>query len=176
MLNRSPLKFIAKAQTYLPLCNLAVDKYPDEAIAIHPIETWYQTYTFARLTELYKNQTEERWDGEAFNKPKLVEALNLLITALPMEEPIAIPEVPLGEYQEKVEGAVRPVSTSKTGQVWEIADNVYQLSIVQKSGKFIGEWKDLRHLIIRKCEEAGINKATASTQYAKWKSTKECSK
>jgi hypothetical protein len=57
---------------------------------------------------------------------------------------------------------VRPKSGSTTAKVWEIADEMRKLhpDLDQKS---------LRALIIPKCEENGINPATAATQFSKWK-------
>lgn len=54
-----------------------------------------------------------------------------------------------------------PNPMSTTGQVWVIANE-----LLAKCGE--GELPD-RSLIIEACIEEGINKATASTQYAKWK-------
>ncbi len=56
-------------------------------------------------------------------------------------------------------GAPNPMST--TGQVWTIANE-----LLAKCAE--GELPD-RKLIIDACIEEGINQATASTQYAKWK-------
>lgn len=60
---------------------------------------------------------------------------------------------------------VRPAATNTTGQVWEIADLIYE-----KRGKVID--KETRTQIIEQCVANGINTSTAATQYAKWKGSK----
>lgn len=58
-----------------------------------------------------------------------------------------------------------PKAGSTTGKVWEIADRVCP------AGAAID-----RNAIIAACKEAGINEATAATQYSKWKRAREASK
>jgi len=59
-----------------------------------------------------------------------------------------------------------PAAGSKTGRVWEIAEQVW-LAAGSPS-----ELKDVRKQIIAACEAEGINGSTASVQFGKWKSTK----
>ncbi len=61
------------------------------------------------------------------------------------------------------EPSVRPKGTSTTGRVWEIADSLFAAA---------GNQFPDRKAIIDACIAEGINQATASTQYAKWKKTK----
>lgn len=62
--------------------------------------------------------------------------------------------------------SAKPRSAGATGRVWEIADKV-------ESDNPTKEGKELRALIINACVKSGINPATASTQYSKWKKSKE---
>jgi len=62
--------------------------------------------------------------------------------------------------------AERPKGTSTTGRVWEIGD-----SILTGDPK-AADWKDIRAKLMAACEAEGINKATAATQYSKWKGAK----
>ena len=60
------------------------------------------------------------------------------------------------------EAPSRPKAKSTTGAVWEIADKLYSE---------LGGLPD-RKKVLAFCESAGINAATASTQYSKWKAAK----
>ncbi len=68
----------------------------------------------------------------------------------------------------------RPKGTTTTGLVWDIADQ--QLAIVCPGvvHPFPAEfdWKVVREALMVACENEGINKATAATQYSKWKGAK----
>lgn len=57
-----------------------------------------------------------------------------------------------------------PKSTSVTGLVWVLCDEVLEAS---------GGVMPARKIFIDKCLEEGINPATAATQYAKWKGSKQ---
>ena len=59
-----------------------------------------------------------------------------------------------------------PGAGSKTGRVWEIADEIWLAA-----GK-PSDTKGIRKQIIEACEAQGINGSTASVQYGKWKATK----
>jgi hypothetical protein len=62
-----------------------------------------------------------------------------------------------------------PAATSTTGKVWIIADRVLEsLSDITATT----DWKPIREAIIAACESEGINKATAATQYSKYKASK----
>lgn len=65
--------------------------------------------------------------------------------------------------REPGEPSARPKGTSTTGRVWEIADGLFTAA---------GNTLPDRKSIIDACVAEGINQATASTQYAKWKKTK----
>lgn len=76
------------------------------------------------------------------------------------------PEGPVSQGEKKAPrdpGAppARPKATSTTGRVWEIAD-----------GMMTGSALPERKAVIAACEAEGINPATASTQYGKWKASK----
>ena len=59
-----------------------------------------------------------------------------------------------------------PKTGSKTGLVWQIADNIYN-----EQTKPV-DFKIARRLIITACEAQGINGSTASVQFSKWVKTK----
>lgn len=59
-----------------------------------------------------------------------------------------------------------PKAGSKTGAVWEIAEQIYA-TFPNPSN-----WKELRSAIVTACEAQGINGSTASVQFSKWKQTK----
>ena len=73
---------------------------------------------------------------------------------------------PVAEGGEPGEAPARPRTAGATGRVWVIADEV-----LQKRGGVID--KETRTQIIAACEVAGINAATAATQFAKWKKSKD---
>ena len=62
--------------------------------------------------------------------------------------------------------AAQPSSGSKTGRVWEIAEELWV------THNNTTDWKSFRPHVIGACEAQGINSSTASVQYGKWKSTK----
>lgn len=59
-----------------------------------------------------------------------------------------------------------PKAGSKTGRVWEIAEQIWI-----DAGK-PSETKALRGQIVSACEAEGINGSTASVQYSKWRASK----
>lgn len=62
-----------------------------------------------------------------------------------------------------------PIATSTTGKVWVIADQVLaSCSDITTATN----WKPIRDEIMAVCERQGINKATAATQYSKFKASK----
>lgn len=76
------------------------------------------------------------------------------------------PEEPVSRGEKKAArdpGAppARPKATSTTGRVWEIADSLMKGNVLPE-----------RKAVIAACEAEGINPATASTQYGKWKASK----
>ena len=68
--------------------------------------------------------------------------------------------------------AERPTGTSTTGRVWELADAEYALHLHKMPDGGAIDWKALRDAIMTSCINGGINKATAATQYSKWKGAK----
>lgn len=70
-------------------------------------------------------------------------------------EPPKTPRRPSGT----VKPLKRPKEGSATGKVWDIAD-----SLVTE-----GSEAPTRQQVVEACEEQGLNKSTASTQYGKWK-------
>ncbi len=62
-----------------------------------------------------------------------------------------------------------PAATSTTGKVWVIADRVLASRPAITAAT---DWKPIRDSIIAACESEGINKATAATQYSKFKASK----
>lgn len=67
--------------------------------------------------------------------------------------------------REQATNTEAPKHGSKTGRVWEIAEDFYS------TGDFNSP-KELRKMIIAACENEGINSSTASVQYGKWVKTK----
>lgn len=77
---------------------------------------------------------------------------------IPKPPPSQMPPPPISEmFSIKTVGAP---SGGVTKRVWDIADQVV--------GQ-VGTPKDLRDQIISVCVEQGINRATAATQYSKWR-------
>ena len=66
--------------------------------------------------------------------------------------------------REPGEPIARPKATSTSGQVWEIADRLFV-----EAGNQIPD----RKATMVACEAAGINGSTASTQFGKWKASKQ---
>ena len=62
-----------------------------------------------------------------------------------------------------------PAATSTTGKVWVIADHVLASHPAITAAT---DWKPIRDSVIAACESEGINKATAATQYSKFKASK----
>ncbi len=62
--------------------------------------------------------------------------------------------------------AEAPKAGSLTGEVWVIAEQVYQ-----KNG-CPSDFKSIRKIIVDRCVQRGINPSTASVQFSKWRSTK----
>ncbi len=60
---------------------------------------------------------------------------------------------------------LRPKAGTKTGMVWDIADQ-----LTQEKGR-----KATRHEVVAKCMELGGNAATASTQYNEWQKSYQSS-
>jgi len=54
-------------------------------------------------------------------------------------------------------GITRPSAETKTGRIWEIADNL-STDVPAK-----------RAPVLAQCKEEGINNATAATQYGRWR-------
>jgi len=130
--------------------------------------------------------------------PPTVEYAELLKAALAAAEEIPLDEVPLHELEKTVrdlypdEGssksssgpkepktpkepgapADRPKATSTTGRVWELADVAYAAVMAKVADGAAPDWSVIRAEIIKLTDAEQINKATAATQYSKWKSAK----
>lgn len=63
------------------------------------------------------------------------------------------------------EPSAQPVSGSKTGRVWAIAEECFL--------KYPTIDKVLRKMVADACEAEGLNSSTMSVQYGRWKSTKQ---
>ena len=59
-----------------------------------------------------------------------------------------------------------PKKTSTCGLVWDLCEKV-----LSESGLIVGD-KALRTLIMKACEDEGINSSTSAVQYGKWSKTK----
>ena len=115
------------------------------------------------------NQTPPEDYGE------LVTACLEVLTKLPLDDtPIASLEKEVARLYPDGPGAVaaqpkdpnkppsRPRAAGATGKVWEIADQLFE------SNNGMPE----RKAVLAACESSGINVATASTQFSKWKASK----
>ena len=74
------------------------------------------------------------------------------------KKPVETTEAPAKKERIAQNGVVRPTSGTKTGRVWEIAD---QLS--QDTGA-----PATRAAVLEACSKEGINSATGATQYGRW--------
>ncbi len=63
--------------------------------------------------------------------------------------------------QPKQNDVTRPKDGTKTGQVWAIADKL--------SGEGDSTVPATRGDVMKACEAAGLNQATAATQYGRWR-------
>jgi hypothetical protein len=77
------------------------------------------------------------------------------------------PSQPRAPRPENTNPAEAPKSGSKTGRVWEIAEDIFS----SHSGG-LGDWKGLRNAIVAACESEGINPSTAGVQVGKWRHSK----
>jgi hypothetical protein len=75
----------------------------------------------------------------------------------------ANPSAPRSTVQVSAEA---PKAGSKTGRVWEIAEDIYKAQGAHT------DFKSLRKDIVAACEAEGINGSTASVQFGRWKATK----
>lgn len=139
----------------------------------------YSSYSHYELRILYYNTT-----GEAV--PDNIEYNKILKGVADLARSLILDETPLEELQAKLGREIgpvdprpapekggrkpsspgpttvtRPKAGSSTGKVWEIADSHYGEGI-PIDGAF-------RTKVIETCVTAGINPATASTQFGKWK-------
>lgn len=65
---------------------------------------------------------------------------------------------PARAKNETQNGVSKPASGTKTGRVWEIADEISALK----------QRPALREEVMAACEEEGMNRGTIATQYARW--------
>lgn len=102
-----------------------------------------------------------------------LEQLQLLVSRLPQEVAEQATQLPTAEKTKREKrapatdaGAVqsaRPKAGTLTGKVWEICDQVRE-----KHGSGF-DWKAHRSEILATCVAEGINNATATTQFSKYK-------
>jgi hypothetical protein len=72
-----------------------------------------------------------------------------------------------GASQETTQTGVKePSKPGSVKQVWIIGDEVY------KEKSTTADMKEMRKLIMAKCEAAGINPGTAGTQFGKWRTAR----
>jgi hypothetical protein len=99
----------------------------------------------------------------------------LTSTYAPQTAPASTPQAQTAQTQAPKQQTARatrepsgeaPKQGSKTGRVWEIAEELY------KNAVGVVNFKLLRSAIVSACEGEGINSSTASVQYGKWKNTK----
>lgn len=169
LLNHDTQSFVAKAEDYLTLCNLMEKVCPDEKISIQPTNSWHKSLKNEELKNFYQHHYGKPWIGETFDRASLVNILSLAVESLPLEKAIATAAIPQENSDGKEIPVGRPSPATKTGQVWVIADFLFTQLTSTKEKKFISDWKGFRLRLIKSCEDAGINSATASTQYSKWR-------
>lgn len=129
--------------------------------------------------------------------PPPVEYAELLKAALVHAKEIPLDEVPLHELEktvrdlypdEKQSGSTdpkepkkpkepgapadRPKATSTTGRVWELADAAYAKVMSKAADGATPDWTEIRKALMTLTDADQINKATAATQWSKWKSAK----
>jgi len=75
-----------------------------------------------------------------------------------MNDEVETVPTPAKPPRDNANGVTRPVGGSKTGQVWDIADDI------SASAKRPA----LREEVMKAATDAGINKGTIATQYARW--------
>lgn len=128
------------------------------------------------------------------NKPPVSDYGNLVIACLTAFEAMPVSEISIDELKSEVAKLVSsedetnkteakpvkkvavprkpnetPAATSTTGKVWVIADRVLASHPAITATT---DWKPIRDAVIAACESEGINKATAATQYSKFKASK----
>jgi hypothetical protein len=100
-----------------------------------------------------------------------VEALKVQVAKLvpPEDETNKAEAKPIKKATTPRKPGEMPAATSTTGKVWVIADRVLT---THPAITATTDWKPIRDAIIAACENEGINKATAATQYSKFKASK----
>lgn len=101
-----------------------------------------------------------------------LDQLQRMVAELPSADDAATP-APVVAAPKPIKAAAgnseRPKPDSVTGKVWTICDNVLNENGCSEGDANAFNWKALRAKIIAACEQAGINPATATTQFSKYK-------
>lgn len=87
----------------------------------------------------------------------LKEQLKAIPAAAPAEAPAAAPAA--AAVKDSKNGVTRPAAATKTGRVWELCDHY-----ARETGS-----PDVRKAVLAQAETEGVNKATAVTQYGRWR-------
>lgn len=93
-----------------------------------------------------------------------LEELEKEVARLYPDDGVTAPATPRAQ-REPGEAPAKPKAGSTTGRVWEIAEAMVK-----------GDQLPDRKAVIGACEGEGVNPATASTQYGKWKASKLAAK
>lgn len=138
-------------------------------------------FSMLELQMLYRNETGREIRGNS-TREGAIENVHWVVSKFPEDDtplnelkeklgkPIKAPTFkPVSEKAEpkqKTSGELpkRPKANSMTARAWECGDYYYAQD----------EWPDInakefRDYVIGVCVESGVNKATAATQFAKWK-------
>lgn len=112
----------------------------------------------ALVTECFELAKKFPTDTESLDD--LIKEVAKLWTSLGITDAGQVPQTPVGDGQPLLPQSDRPRAKGVTGQVWEIADRLYAAA---------GNTMPDRKQVMEDCTAAGINSATAATQFAKWK-------
>ena len=193
-MDRDRMQFLATGAWY-DMANLSFIERQDSAVMIYPADNpRYEDLTEMELRLLYRNTTGQDFEGGVKG---LIQACEQLWDKIPQcrassaslerkagklepvseevlsdperstrKQPVKIAPPPKEPPAKKSAAPSRPSAGSATGKVWAIADEVAE----EIGGDDPKAW---RAAVLSKCEEAGINKGTASTQFGKWKATRK---
>lgn len=171
-INLENLTVLGLNMDYRVLCEIP----GEEARIVAPADDprTYKDLTIGEIRTLYLNYTGGQMAATDTQVGAVWEFINHL-KAQPGFEPTTevvatviravAPKAP--EAQGKAP-AGRPKAGTATGQVWDIADEVY--AALEAAGPI--DWKTLRAAVVAKAVAAGINPATVQVQFGKWKGSK----
>lgn len=156
------LKLLLKNTTNLPQLPDSVVKYGTLVKEVHDVAL---TLPVDKRSENQLRKEIERLPPpiESVEKAKTQPIIHRMTTerGYPTASSVVEPKIPRVQS-----GITSPPSKGSTGKVWIIADRVHTEN---GNGSIT---KELRRQIIAACVAEGINAGTASTQYGKWKGTK----